>query len=132
LSSGRDTIYENVIKLILENPIIGKGISYYAVYSEGWYPHNIVLQLMLETGIVLTIPILVMILLAIKVSFSSVDKFKGNIGFKAFILFVFVSSIPRLMLSSYLWKEQFFWLLLFSMLSVGIGTFSLSNKVNEK
>src|SRR5699024_4331940 len=46
LSNGRINIYENVIQLIKENPLLGKGISYYAYYSGGRFPHNIVLQSM--------------------------------------------------------------------------------------
>src|SRR5699024_5661168 len=97
LSNGRSIIYEDVMQLVVDNPVIGKGISYYAIYSGGRYPHNIVLQLLLETGIVLTIPIIIIILLAVKVSFSSMANFKEYHEYKAFIMFAFVSSIPRLM-----------------------------------
>lgn len=116
LSNGRINIYENVIQLIAENPLLGKGISYYAYYSGGRYPHNVILQSMLETGILLTIPLLILILIAVKVTFSSMDKFKEYKGFKVFVMFCFVSSVPRLMFSSYLWKEQLFWVLLFIIL----------------
>lgn len=116
VASGRLDIYENVINLVKENPLLGKGISYYAYYSDGTFPHNIILQSMLETGLILTLPILLVILIATKISFSSMDEY-NNKAFKIFILFCFSSAIPRLMFSSYLWKEQLFWALVLVILS---------------
>lgn len=122
ISSGRINIYEKVFQLIKENPLLGEGISFYASYTGGLYPHNIILQLMLESGVLLTVPIIILILIAGKITFSSIDYFKKNKGFKVLVMFCFVSSVPRLMFSSYLWKEQLFWLLLLLILgSVELG-----------
>lgn len=123
LSGGRTPIYETVLQFFSEKPFVGNGIGYYAYYSGGSYPHNLVLQLLLETGVFITIPILIIILIGIKISFSSIDKYKEHEGYKIFITFCLVSSLPRLMFSSQIWEEPMFWLFIFSVLGYNVKNF---------
>lgn len=66
-SSGRFELWENAIKLFMKYPIFGAGWGRFANYTEGFYQalkdeglrntHNVLLQLLCETGIVGTLMI---------------------------------------------------------------------------
>ena len=115
LLNGRDDVYHNAWDLILYNPLFGSGISSYAYHYDGFYPHNIILQLLLEFGIIFSIPFFILLLKSLLISFISLKDDNKYNEFKVFIIFCFVCSIPRLMLSSYFWQDQMFWLMLFSL-----------------
>lgn len=116
--NSRDTVYLNAIDLFKESPIWGHGIGSYADFYHGTYPHNMFLQLMVEGGLILTIPFLFIILFGVWTLIKpwSVDRYHSDI--KYLILLLGTISIPRLMLSSYLWQNQSFWLLVFVILSI--------------
>lgn len=57
MSAGRDNLAGIAINGILSSPIFGNGIGSFYNYS-GLYPHNIILQLLWEGGILLAIPII--------------------------------------------------------------------------
>ncbi|MBB6449890.1 O-antigen ligase [Geomicrobium halophilum] len=50
--AGRDTIMENSIATIGENPVWGHGLNAYAVEIGGNYPHNIIIEVLLELGVI--------------------------------------------------------------------------------
>lgn len=51
-TSGRDGVYENAIKLFLDSPIFGYGI--FGMWKVlGAYPHNMILELLLQGGLIL-------------------------------------------------------------------------------
>ena len=49
-TSGRDIIYENTIDLIKQSPILGYGL--YGFWDVSGYPHNIILEVLLNGGII--------------------------------------------------------------------------------
>ncbi|MCU9599708.1 O-antigen ligase family protein [Pallidibacillus thermolactis] len=115
--NGRDVIYEISYGMFKESPIYGHGVGVFADL-HGTYPHNLFLQLLVEGGILLTIPF---ILIFIFIFWYLIKPwYKGDILYKKriFILFLFIICIPRLTFSSFLWKEQAFWLLCFFIFSV--------------
>lgn len=59
-TSNRDYVYENALHVIGENPLFGIGIYGYN-YDSGWgqYPHNIILELLMQYGIVLGVAAIV-------------------------------------------------------------------------
>ncbi len=113
--NGRDYIYINSINMIREAPILGNGIGAYAD-KYGTYPHNFILQMMSELGIILSIPLFLPILKSL-VTMCKKWTNEEDMNYRVFVLFLFMSSIPRLMLSSYFWKNQIFWMLIFISLS---------------
>ena len=55
LGNGRDVLYELAIEGIELNPLFGRGVSSYKIYTGQDYPHNIFLQVSYEMGIVVCI-----------------------------------------------------------------------------
>lgn len=52
-TSGRDQVYSSAWKLITERPLLGYGIfKYVDVSLNGWYPHNLFLDFLLQGGII--------------------------------------------------------------------------------
>ncbi|WP_413378019.1 O-antigen ligase family protein [Alkalihalobacillus sp. 1P02AB] len=50
-TAGRDSLYEHSINMIKEKPIMGYGLNGFAVDWGRSYPHNLVLELMIEIGV---------------------------------------------------------------------------------
>lgn len=111
--NDRESVYGNALYLIKSSPVWGNGIGSYADHYNGTYPHNLFLQLLVEGGVLLLLPFLIIITLslgAIIKPFKTKYILDSNLSL---IIFLFVISIPRLMLSSYLWQNQAIWLLIF-------------------
>lgn len=51
-TSGRDIIYENAINLIKKKPLAGYGIDSFEILTGWVYPHNLLLEMMVEIGLV--------------------------------------------------------------------------------
>lgn len=50
-TSGRDIIYGNAINLIKEKPLVGHGIDSFENITGWVYPHNLLLEMMIEIGL---------------------------------------------------------------------------------
>ncbi|GGN66881.1 O-antigen ligase family protein [Oceanobacillus indicireducens] len=111
--NARDRVYERGYELFSESPIWGHGIGSYADIYYGTYPHNLFLHLLVEGGLILTIPFTLIIIITLWILLKSWVKEDILNEKRIFILFLSIVCIPRLMLSSYLWKEQALWLLIF-------------------
>lgn len=107
--TGRDVLYHNAYNMFIKNPILGNGIGYFEIYNNGQYPHNIILQMLCEYGIIITVFFAFFIILSFKYIIN-------NKGYKEinFLKLFFVLSIPRLMFSGSYWEIQFFWLYIFT------------------
>ncbi|PAD40394.1 O-antigen ligase [Terribacillus sp. 7520-G] len=112
LLNGRQDLYLNSLEMIKNHIFLGNGIGSYTS-SYGIYPHNIVLQLMVEGGIVLTIPVLIIITGIVFFLLTPQDKIEINSEWYLLLLLLFSVAMPRLMFSSYLWQQQSFWLMIF-------------------
>lgn len=121
MSTGRDYLAEIALTGIYHSPLFGKGIGSFDNYS-GLYPHNIILQLMWEGGILLTMPIISCFLTGISSIFNNCLK----IEFRIFLLLLFSSGIIQLFFSSYLWMSLFLWL--FIWLTIRKSRYKLYNK----
>lgn len=121
LSNGRDSIYSFAISEINEKFFFGNGIGNFNM-SYGTYPHNFILQMLHEGGIVLTIFYMIPILYGMYVILV-----KRNVAqeTKIFLIFLFTVSIIRLCISYEYWKEPFFWMYI----SVCITTMLQKNMV---
>ncbi len=108
--NGRKTIYYIAIENILKSPIIGHGIGYFE--SLGFnYPHNIILELLLDFG-VLGIMIMIFIIIKFIQDVGKLDSQKRCL----FMLVFFVGEMI-LNFSSTIWLYPPFWLLLFMVFS---------------
>lgn len=113
LSNGRSGLYDLAFNGFKENWLYGKGIgNFHDTYLI--YVHDIFLQILNESGILLAIPVFSIILYGLFLMFFSkkIDK-----QLKLFICFIFSISIPRLVFSSIFWKEQSFWIFMILIIS---------------
>lgn len=107
ISNGRTNIIEIAVSKIIDSPIFGNAIGSFDNYS-GVYPHNLFVQFLYEGGVLLTVPLLIVIIKAIKIIITNKYSYEN----KLFIIFLFFSSVIELMFSSYPWISQIFWLLI--------------------
>ena len=105
LSTGRDVLTKKAVEGFLESPLWGKGIGSFDDYS-GTYPHNIILQLLYEGGVLLALPIMYCLFHGMYTMMS----LKYDRRYRFFLLMLFSSGVIELFLSSHLWMSLFFWL----------------------
>ena len=104
-SSGRDILYDRCIDVMELNPL-GNGVGWWSVdpFMNGLFPHNIILQVGTEFGIIGLAILIYVLFVSLKNTFSF-----DNIEF---LLLIFIISITlgRLMVSSMYWARPEFWL----------------------
>ena len=110
ISNGRMRLYKLAITGIKNSFLIGNGIETFGI-NNGLltsYPHNLILQILYEGGIVLLSPFIYIFYTGIK------SLLKVNINQDTSILFMllFSVSIPRLMVSQDFWLTVSFWMLI--------------------
>ncbi len=117
ISNGRIGIYKLALTEFLNSPIVGNGIGTFTINGEHSYPHNVIIQMLYESGIIYTIILCIPVAVFIRRLFNrGLDD--AN---KIVAMFLLCLSFIGLMLSSYYWNQQAFWLI------VGFGI-SYSNK----
>ena len=110
ISNGRIQIYKCAIDGIVAKPFLGHGIgSFHDMYPQMNYPHNIILQLIFELGIVGSAILLLTVFQIIRYAF--IICLKQTNKFDLFLI-CFAISIPMLFISNQLWGERFFWFIL--------------------
>lgn len=109
LSNGRSEIYKFTIKGIIESPLFGHGISriYYLSNSVINYPHNFLLQILYDGGLLLFIPFMYLIFIAIRTALK-----KMNDNSDIIIMFFILITIPKMFFSSNLWTNASFFFLM--------------------
>lgn len=105
LSSGRFDVYFLAIKDFFDNPLFGNGVGSFNSYS-GAYPHNFVLQLLQEGGVLFGLPIIVVIIHAFFMLNSKICKEN-----RFLLIFLICSGLIHLLLSSFYWSSSYFWFL---------------------
>lgn len=106
--NGRELLYPYAIEGIKQSFLFGNGIGSFEI-AYGTYPHNIVLQLMYEGGIILTLPIVGTIIYGFVWLF---DKKTNNLDLSMMFTLLSSVAIPRLTFSANLWYREAFWLLM--------------------
>ena len=103
-------MYEAAIAGIKNAPLLGNGIEAFPAYTAYSYPHNFILQLVYEGGILFcVIPVITIAWVSYKLLFSQIkDK-----DCQVFLILLFVQVIPRFLVSATIWKDKCFWLLVF-------------------
>ncbi|MBJ2356836.1 O-antigen ligase [Sphaerochaeta sp. S2] len=91
-TSGRLPYYENALSLISEAPIIGYGIfGFRNVYGKE-YPHNLILELLLQGGVVYLAFWTVLLTVLARRLFRNMRR---DVGFRAYL---FIAAYPLVML----------------------------------
>lgn len=114
ITNGRDDIYNHVLSLIQGHVIFGRGIGFYQETFDT-YPHNIILHLLLELGIIAVLAFFLYLFVSFYVFFSNDKQIDDE---KPLLIIAFFGSVPRLLLSSYFWQEHIFWLSVFLLIAV--------------
>lgn len=111
VSAGRSVIYKQVIEVIKENFLFGSGIFGYIGKidyrnSDGtFYPHNIILEILLQFGIIGIIVFFIVIFFVIRKIFIQKKK-----NYKLDnIYFIFLLLSLKLFLSSSYLQDKWFW-----------------------
>lgn len=112
MSNGRVNLLQDTINGICDNPFFGHGCDlYYLRYSN--YPHNFLLQMMYDMGIIISFIFLVFLCNRIKnhaTSYYNQDKF-------LLIMLLLFASVPGALFSNDLWNNVVLWLFFGSVFS---------------
>ena len=104
-TSNRDTVYSDAIKLISQRPISGYGFFTYQKYTDGFYPHNLILELLLQGGIIYLLLLIAIFSLLIRKMYLLL---KLN-GMHKFLFVTFLYSFIQLMFSGTYLLDPIFW-----------------------
>ncbi len=110
ITNGRNELWTESINNIIRSPLIGYGLesTKYLTFGEYFYPHNFVLQLLLDCGIVGLYPIIIVI----KTLFFYFKKSLNDDHTNVILLYFIAISIPIASLSYDILKYSSFWLLI--------------------
>lgn len=105
MTNGRMSISNMAIEGFLNSPLVGNGLAQFERNTGEVYPHNFILQLLYDGGLILSCSVLGSILMA------AYKKFK-HIGTEEFIclLLLFFGSVPGAMFSGDLWNALILWM----------------------
>lgn len=106
LDTGRSTIQRQAWKEFFSSPVFGNGIVSFNDFS-GMYPHNIVIQLLGEGGIIFGILFFLLAYNVICILFSH----GLNSEYAYIVLFITCAGVIKLFFSSTYIESQFFWAL---------------------
>lgn len=113
-SNGRNEVYEIAFKLISQHPIFGIGIENFGKYYTVNYPHNFVLQLLIEGGpLFLCVPLMSSLYLL----FYTIYEFVENRELRACLVFMISLMLPRFLVSLDIWTYYEFWIPVFFMIT---------------
>lgn len=108
VSNGRLNNYILAINDFLESPIWGKWIGYFPEVHGISYPHNMILQVLGEGGLLLGIPIIIILVRIV------VDLIFGKLKYhdlRAVVILLTSCTIPAAFVTDEIWNYQLLWLL---------------------
>ena len=100
--SGRTDIYELVLLHIAEAPLFGHGIGADRFYLNGFYAHNIILEMMLQYGIIAGLSLFFILTTFIVVAFLNFRLYRDYT-----IIFTLSGFLPLMLSGSYLINFNF-------------------------
>ena len=112
MTNGREMIFAKCMEKIPEKPFFGHGMDLFERNTDIVYPHNFILQIFYDGGLMLALILLVPIIwyMIKKIRFGSYETYSMTL----FLLFV---SVPGALMSSDLWQNERLWLFFGAMLS---------------
>lgn len=127
ISNGRDEVYNFFIRKIIENPITGYGMKMSSTVSGGIYPypHNYILQMLFEGGILFAVyPTII----SFKMILITVFKKSNVLLDEVFYVFLICNCIPKLLVSGDIWSQPILWL----WLGTAATQFTIRRKKDDK
>ena len=109
ISNGRDDLYPFFLNKIMNSPVWGYGMEMSSEVSYGLfpYPHNYILQMLFEGGIIFALfPIVVSVYMVVDTLFKNNDKLE----YEVFSVFLLCNCIPKLMISGNIWNQPILWI----------------------
>ena len=106
VSNGRNKLTDITLSGIYDEPILGHGTAQFENNTGLVYPHNFLLQMLYDGGIVLTLLIMLPVLLKIRSKFRRMTKEEF-----VWIYFLLFSSVPGAFFSGDLWNANLLWML---------------------
>ncbi len=103
--NGRNVFKNKALEFIAEGGPFGTGFCSSRYFFNGSYPHNIFLELWIDMGYVGGTIIIILLIWGIVKFFTRVRDYKWRCLFIA----LFACAFGKLMVSSSLWLETFFW-----------------------
>lgn len=113
VSNGRTRLYEWAFSDFCQSPFWGRGVDRFSAnHQVESYPHNFILQILSDGGLLLFLVLFVPIIKKIRylIKFSNIDRF-------AILITLFFASIPGAMFSGDLWESCNLWFLFGALLS---------------
>lgn len=101
--SGRDNIYQNIIREIYSNPILGIGLAGDRRFTDTGYAHNFFLEVLSNFGVVFGSIILIILIFIIMRKLLTVNDGKYNM----ILVWLSLGFVPLLVSSSYLINIKF-------------------------
>lgn len=124
LSNGRADLWVKAFKDIVASPLFGNGISAFEYIHGGGYPHNFLVQIFHEGGVLYLIPILMVILKFFRLLLSN----KQSKETKIFLIYLFFSGIIELLFSNVYWRNVYFWFFIAYVLNLSLNPLYILQK----
>ena len=120
--NGRIEIWKTSFECFLDSPIWGHGINGIQLWTQGTieYPHNFILQLLNDGGIIFGLLPIYVIIYGMILFFSNSSRKSGNII--NFFVFIISISVPVAMLTGNVWQTASLWLAIFFCAKYIVGT----------
>lgn len=111
--NGRIEIWKISLECFLDNPIWGQGINGIQLWTKGAieYPHNFILQLLNDGGIIFGLLPICVIIYGIILFITNGSRRNSDII--NFFIFIISISVPVAMLSGNVWQTASLWLAIF-------------------
>lgn len=123
-SNGRTRLWVQAFKDISASPLFGNGVSAYEK-TNGIYPHNFLIQIFHEGGLLYLIPILIVIVKFFKLLLSNTQSKETKI----FLIYLFFSGMIELLFSNVYWRNVYFWFFIGYVLNLSLKPFYVQTKV---
>ncbi|SFH87285.1 O-antigen ligase family protein [Pisciglobus halotolerans] len=103
--NGRDVQYTLALELFKGAPIFGKGVLGYSSITNLAYPHNLVLELLSNYGLLFTLASIIVILISLRNNIRIESYSLPHV----FIVFMFIFNIIAMQLSYSILTNSYFW-----------------------
>lgn len=124
LANGRNYISEACVNGIMDSPIWGNGLDRFGPNTQLVYPHNFVLQILYDGGILFFFLMLVPIVKAIKVKIKRIKKDEFSL-----LITFFFASVPGALFSNDMYEIPLLWMTFGFILTNGF-VYERNNKIN--
>ncbi len=115
VTNGREQLISVGFKMFMESPIWGHGVGAYEVrYGGGAYIHNIILQQLIEGGLLLFVPLALITLMSFRQIFNNSLPHETRL----FLVLLMSTGLIELFFSNYFWRSQGYWFLIGYTLSI--------------